>query len=408
MPHVSTILSRSELELSIARWAGRVASFVLAAATGFVMTLNSLFEGFHSAYLSVTMLALIALHSLRFGRFVVNRECVLYATFVGYMLLQLLWTDDLLLARNTLVPSFAFVLVLVQFCALVTYHDLRVALLGIFAGFSLGAVLYTLSSGFPFRHPIDFSYNAIASLYLFGLFIAMLLCIYARSKILFRVVALVLLLHVVATTSIKANLGIAIGAMAAAIFYFKQFFVVARRNAASLLIIAAGLAYVVLSNDALMEVLERGIDRVSLGIEVLQARENVPGYSAVGSRTMWLERGIRGWLENPLFGHGVEAFRAQFGITSHSTPTDLLYNSGLIGLVLFYSVFVSLVRRLWLRRDANPFGVDPLILGALVCLGSITLSGTMHYNSFLAATVGIASSLLAKHPSNVRSRTISG
>src|SRR5690606_23119399 len=144
----------------------------------------------------------------------------------------------------------------------------------------------------------------------------------------------------------------AIGAMAAAIFYFKQFFVVARRNAASLLIIAAGLAYVVLSNDALMEVLERGIDRVSLGIEVLQARENVPGYSAVGSRTMWLERGIRGWLENPLFGHGVEAFRAQFGITSHSTPTDLLYNSGLIGLVLFYSVFVSLVRRLWLRRDA--------------------------------------------------------
>lgn len=123
---------------------------------------------------------------------------------------------------------------------------------------------------------------------------------------------------------------------------------------------------------------------------------------------MWLERGIRGWLENPLFGHGVEAFRAQFGITSHSTPTDLLYNSGLIGLVLFYSVFVSLVRRLWLRRDANPFGVDPLILGALVCLGSITLSGTMHYNSFLAATVGIASSLLAKHPSNVRSKTISG
>lgn len=402
-------LERSTFELQLARGAGRLASFLLAAATGFAVTLDSFVEWFHAAYLSVTMIALISLHVLRFPRFTFNRECLLYSTFMGYMLFQLFWTDDILLARNTLLPSLAFTLVLIQFCTLTTYHNLHATLLGIFAGFSAGAALYALTSGFPFAYPTDFSYNAVAGLYLFGLFIALLLCTYIGSRVVFRLLALVLLLHVVATTSIKTNLGIFLGAAAAAFAQFTEFFRVVRRNLISLLVVASILGFAVASSEALVQALQRGMDRVALGVEVLQARDDVPGYSSVGSRAEWFDRGIRGWKENPLFGHGVEAFRSKFDITSHSTPIDLLYNSGLVGLILFYSIFCSLAWRLWSRRGREvSSSANALILGALVCYGSITLSGTMHYNSFLAAFVGISSALLARHTPTATRKSMSG
>ena len=106
--------------------------------------------------------------------------------------------------------------------------------------------------------------------------------------------------------------------------------------------------------------------------------------------------GLKGWVKNPLFGHGVEAFRDSYGITSHSTPTDLLYNSGLIGFALFYGMFISLAWRLYCTRGERPPAFRALILGTLIAFAFITLSGTMHYNAFLAAFIGISTALLSK------------
>ena len=218
--------------------------------------------------------------------------------------------------------------------SLVAFHALRTVLQGLLAGFLLGAAWYTYAKGFPFAYPEDFSYNAIAAMYLFGLFSALA---FGWST---RVAAADLVARADPADShsghdvdqdqswnpARGGRGrprlLQPGAQGRA--------TQRRGHRARAVAIAYGLA----SNDAVVERVQAGIDRVSIGLEVLSARDDVRRLQRLRQAAALGE--TRGWWDgprNPVFGHGVEAFRADYGITSHSTPIDLLYNFGLIGLL---------------------------------------------------------------------------
>jgi len=388
---------QASLHVHANRIVGWLSSFALAAMAALAVTINVVIESFHAARLGAALVFLFLLHLLRYPKFPFGRETALYVCFVIYMVVALAWTSDVRLAMNTLVPAITFVATLMLFGALATYHNLRAMLLGTLFGILMGAAAYTRIEGFPFVYPKDFSYNAVAGIYLLGLFVTFLCSCYWRSRGLFLFVASVLFILEVATTSIKFNIGILLGVIAAGLMYFKHFARTLQRHVVPLTVLVGVLGYAVVSNDALVGILERGIDRVTLGVEVLQARENVPGYSAFESRERWQSDGLKGWLQNPLFGNGVEAFRDRFGITSHSTPVDLLYNFGLIGFTLFYAVFLSVFRRSLRAHDRTWDGLHALIFGASICYSFVSLSAPMHYNAFFAVFVAISATVLGRH-----------
>jgi hypothetical protein len=295
---------------------------------------------------------------------------------------------------NTLLPALCFILLSILFTALVAFYDLGVVFAGSLGGFVLGALLYTRVAGFPFVFPAGFSYNTFAGMYLFGLFITLLFGWYTRLRLLPSVIALVIMVHIAATTSIKTNLGVALGAGAAALMYASSFLKVLRRNVVPLSILITALVFAVISNGALLEQVQNGFGRVSHGVDILQRREDVVGNTSFGERADWQNLGIKGWVRSPLFGNGVEAFRTDNGITSHSTPIDLLYNTGLIGFAVFYAVFLALGLRLAQARGLDLGSLPALIFAGLVCYGFITLSGTMHYNSFMAVFFAMSGGLL--------------
>ncbi|MEO8006212.1 MAG: hypothetical protein ABI771_14960 [Betaproteobacteria bacterium] len=380
-------------------------SLMLAGVTGFVLTVSAFSEELRATRLGVALAGLLALHFLKFRKFVWFREFGFYLAFFIYMLVSLLWTRDVELASNTLVPALDCILVFLLFGSLMAFHSIPVILIGNLLGFFAGIALYTRTQGFPFSYPDDFSYNAIAGMYLFGLFLTIVYGCFKRLQLVVVPVALVLMLHIVATTSIKTNLGIVLGAFGAALFYSKQAGALLRRNLLMIVLLGFGLVYVVTSNESIGEAIERGTDRVSLGVEVLQARDDLPGYSAFQERDQWRSQGIEGWLQNPLFGHGVEGFRDRFGITSHSTPVDVLYNSGLIGIVLFYLVFVSLLWRIATLRRWGSNSLAAIVFGATICYAFMSLSGVLHYNVFFAAFVTIACTLLSRLETSFPNRT---
>lgn len=373
----------------------RSVTFALSAAATFVLAFSaSFYESLPSTHLAVALAMLLVACVLVRPRLLLRREFALYGAFFVYMLIQLAWTPNRQLALNTLFPVVNFLMILAIYGTLTAFHDVRAVLSGTLAGVVAGAFYYTVTMGFPFVYPAGFSYNSMALLYLFGLFMALLLAQYRRSFGMLPLLALVFAALVLATTSIKANLGIVIGAAAAAFVYFGNFRQAVARNAVPLIALAALLGYAILSNPGVVERLSNGIDRIALGLEVLQAREDLPGYGGFDKRSAWVVEGLRGWLDNPIFGHGVEALRQRLGITSHTTPVDLLYNSGLVGLALFYALFVSLFARLRAVRVRGATGVCALIFGATVCVLFISLSGTMHYSTFLAAFIGISAALV--------------
>ena len=374
---------------------GVTSTFVLAATAVFALAMNVVMqESFGKARLAPVLVALVLLHLMRFGKIRFDREVALYGIFFIYMLGELFWTVDISLARNTLVPAINFLLIMVLFGSLLTYHDSRAVLAGMLTGFLTAALVYTSLTGFPFRYPAEFSYNAVAVMYLFGLFLALLLGCYNFSKGTILIVSISLLAHIVATTSIKTNLGILIGSVVAGIVYFRQFIHLIRQHAISLAVLFCMLGYLAFSNQFLNQSIQNGVARVSIGIRILQNRENLSGQSSIENRTGWMRDGLAGWSDNPVFGHGVESFRSTFNITSHSTPIDLLYNSGLIGLIIFYSIFFSVSLRLLRCTSVASRNRRLLIVSGLTCFLFITLSGVMHYSSFLAAFLAISISVL--------------
>lgn len=374
----------------------RTGTFALSASASLVVATDAWSETFHSGYVAVVLLGLLLMHSVRFARIVFLREAVIYGCFVAYMLIQLLWTADRVMAVNTLFPAFNFFVVLVLYGSLLAMHELRPVVGGALAGFAAGAALYTALSGFPFRYPVEFSYNAVASMYVYGLAVALLYASIERRKAWLLAIAAIAWMHVVATTSIKANLGILLGFAAVAIAHFGTVWRLFWRHALAILVMLGALGFAIASSPAAMTTIERGTDRVALGLRVLEAREDLPGYGAFAKRANWQREGLSGWARNPVFGHGVEAFRSRFGITSHASHVDLLYNSGLIGTLLFYGVFVSVLLRLYRARNAGLRATRLVILGGVACYFFTSFAGTVHYLASLGAFLALSAGMLKR------------
>jgi hypothetical protein len=391
---VSAVDGIAPADLTERRLLGAEAGFLAGACT-FAMVMGEVFvDAASTSRLLLVRILLLLIQVMIYPRLFFCREFVLYLAFVAYLFLTLLWTPDPVLAMNTLFPAVDFLLIQILMGSLVRFGDVRVVLLGTLIGLWAGAGVFTYAAGFPFVVPHDMSYNGIAVVYLYGLYVALTLACVTRSKALLLVAALLGMAHIVATTSIKTNLGVLLGATAAAVVYFRESLRLVRRHVVVLALGVCAIGYGIASSNLAIEGLKRGVDRVMLGVNVLQAREDESGYVGFAERTYWASEGLKAWARNPLFGNGVEAFRADYGITSHSTPIDLLYNTGLIGFALFYGMFVSLTVRLF--RSMASRSLRALTFAGVVCYLFITLSGTMLYNSFLAGSLAIGIALLQR------------
>jgi hypothetical protein len=382
-----------------------LASFVLAVVFALGLMANAVFDRFDVVRFAPMVLVLLALQSLISPRLVLLREHLLYLAFAAYMTLSLLWAPDRFLGMNSLLPTLNFVLIMVLYSSMLLYGERRAVIAGTLVGFIAGAVFYTVKSRFPFIYPDDFPYNAVASLYLFGLFITCLWGWEQRLRVVPIALGLMALVFIAATTSIKTNLGILLGAAAAAIVYRRRSLRALRRSVLPVLVLGGGLVYALISSQSVIQQVEAGFVRVTTGAQVLTTKDKERDASQLGleTRERWKNEGVAGWLRNPVLGYGVEAFRADTGITYHSTPVDLLYNFGVIGFGLFYSVLASLMLRLLRAARDGAVGPHPLILGGVVCYGFISLSGTIFYNGFLAVFIATGCVLARLDPVTTRS-----
>jgi hypothetical protein len=138
----------AEKSMLFKRWlAGAMATattFLFAASAAFALTMSSAFnDAFPLTHLGIVLLAILLIYILWHPRILFCREFTLYAAFVAYMFVQLLWTRDHFLALNTLVPAVNFAIILVLFGSLVSFHKLEVVLKGFMGGVFTGSLIYS-------------------------------------------------------------------------------------------------------------------------------------------------------------------------------------------------------------------------------------------------------------------------
>lgn len=118
--------------------------------------------------------------------------------------------------------------------------------------------------------------------------------------------------------------------------------------------------------------------------------EMLGGGSAVVAGDEIRERMIdlawNGWLEKPLFGHGIDSFKfynqhvTGHFYYAHNNYLELLYDVGLIGLMIYYSIFIIIYNRLS-KLSSNDYKFKILGYGLLTELLIFDFGGVSYYMS---------------------------
>ena len=105
--------------------------------------------------------------------------------------------------------------------------------------------------------------------------------------------------------------------------------------------------FAVMNIPILYDILGKRIDMV---FDTLHGESG--GYS-MDERTLMIGYGVEFWLESPWLGRGFNAFSILFGnmtgwyTYSHNNFVELLCNTGIIGIVLYYSLTFYIIKGLW-------------------------------------------------------------
>lgn len=93
---------------------------------------------------------------------------------------------------------------------------------------------------------------------------------------------------------------------------------------------------------------------------------------------------IKGWLDNPMFGHGIDSFKFyNQSITghfyyAHNNFAELLYDIGIIGFVAFYWIYIHIYKRLKFNSHI-PYKYHILGYGLIVELLVFDIGGVSYY-----------------------------
>jgi O-antigen ligase len=132
------------------------------------------------------------------------------------------------------------------------------------------------------------------------------------------------------------------------------------------------------------------------------------GTDTIGLRYALWQAGWRMWLEQPIRGVGIGQYIEQLAhyggdllptyhlrLGAHNMYIQVLAETGLVGLILFLSIFVVAVRSLWIMTRSDDVSKSSLaqtwlIVLVLMLLGGITKHD--HYDKLVWAIVGISAS----------------
>jgi len=306
---------------------------------------------------SVFALSATMHYRLIFLRQKVMHLIVLYFVFSLYALISVFWS---LTPEQTFLMVFRlFVVVYVMYflCLYMIMYDVGDYIYyGVLAGLFYNVVLFLLDkeaySQFG-RYSGTFhnaNYLAIFAVMTMAIVIRRKLFFdYGRDKIInFLCIVMPSLFIVIVTQSRK-------GFVFALIMLVVSFYEMGKKNniykyVASVIVIFGVIMILIFNeNGVQLDVMDRMADSISY-------IETGVGDSSTKWRVSFAELGLKVFFEKPIFGVGLDSFRDVVGRVynsehySHNNYIELLAGLGIIGFVLYYSVFVLVIKQLWIKK----------------------------------------------------------
>lgn len=104
-------------------------------------------------------------------------------------------------------------------------------------------------------------------------------------------------------------------------------------------------------------------------------------------RLYFVENGISGWLDSPLWGHGAQSFAQRYGLYSHNNYVELLYSGGLFLFCMYYVLHLFIVGAAIRQKSLDRIWIVSLVLVLLfmdMALVSYLSKLTLYWLVFVA------------------------
>ncbi|WP_345974743.1 O-antigen ligase family protein [Sulfurimonas sp. HSL3-7] len=115
-------------------------------------------------------------------------------------------------------------------------------------------------------------------------------------------------------------------------------------------IIGIVLIYNFITLDDIMNTLN-GIERRFSNFHSQITSQHQTKFGSTGERKYFIELGWGLFKDKPLFGYGLDNFREFAHTYSHNNYIELLVGVGLVGMMIFYSIYFFLVKKILRMKD---------------------------------------------------------
>lgn len=221
--------------------------------------------------------------------------------------------------------------------------------------------------------------NGLAMLAGFAFFITLFFLLTDKKRCWFELVKAVLYVVIIMLTgSRKGMLIIVLGLLIVAMFFSKKHIV---RNVLVSCAFAVGLYFIVMHVDVFYNILGSRIEELISMITTNSSEEN-----SLNNRHKLIEIGMEYIKKKPWTGYGLDCFKLVSGIESsdgkyflysHNNYVELLFGGGIIGLVLYYIPFLSLLIKM--IKNARINKMMPFIIAIYISKLSIEYAYVSYY-----------------------------
>lgn len=119
------------------------------------------------------------------------------------------------------------------------------------------------------------------------------------------------------------------------------------------------------------------MNRLDYISNLINGKKNLEGSDL--ERLSMVNYGLINWSNEPFFGHGYDSFTASspFRTYSHNNFVEILYSAGIFGIIIFYSIHISLFSKMKIAMINNNFLDRANLISIFFCF--LTMEGSSVY-----------------------------
>jgi len=329
-----------------------------------------------------------------------NSTLYIYSIFFIFTIASILWSTDMDLALIMNVRMAYLLITIITIYSILQKYDISSSIhYGIIFGIFLNFILYFDLINVPIETWLWLRYqgttgnpNVLAIVSIFSIFSSIILLYIYRYKNYLKylhITNIIISIFLILITASKK--GILFGSLL--LFIYLLF----SHNKFKKIIYIAGTLFLGWMIAIQYFNIDKLFEKVSYGLIRFERLFGLGGTHIDKSsqdRMNLIKNGLEKFSEHPYFGFGIDNFRYYFNFYAHNNYVELLFDVGIIGTVIYYMMYIILIKKTTYLKDKF---LKYMIISLLIIVLIMDIALVSYYYKFLLTYIILISYYVEKY-----------